>query len=131
MTRQPDAHAVSRFEGEKVISLETYRKNGEPVRTPVWFLEEHGILYVHTDDKTGKVKRIQRNPKVRVAPSHFRGKPKADYVDGRAELERNPETVEKYHSQIYKRYGLQGTFTKFLQGFSRSKARDVIIVIHP
>jgi uncharacterized protein len=122
--------APSRFEGEKVISLETYRKNGKPVRTPVWFLEENGILYVHTDDSTGKVKRIRRNPKVRVAPSHFRGKPKAEYVEARAELETGSEPVEKYRSKIYKKYGLQGTFTRFLQRFSRSRASDVIIAIH-
>jgi PPOX class probable F420-dependent enzyme len=122
---------LSQFEGEKVISLETYRRNGEPVRTPVWFLEENGILYVHTDDSTGKVKRIRRDPKVRVAPSHFRGKPKADYIEARAELETDRKTVEKYHSQIYKKYGLQATFTKFLQRFSRSKAKDVIIIIRP
>jgi uncharacterized protein len=125
-----EPRAPSQFEGENVISLETYRKNGEPVRTPVWFLEENGILYVHTDDSTGKVKRIRRNPKVRVAPSHFRGKPKAEYIDARAELETSPETVRKFHSQIYKKYGLQGTVTKFLQRFSRSKANDVIITIH-
>ncbi len=122
--------SLSRFDGEKVISLETYRRNGDPVRTPVWFLEEDGILYVHTDASTGKVKRIRRNPKVRVAPSHFRGKPKADYIDARAELETRPEVVEKYHSQIYKKYGVQATFTKFVQRFSRSKANDIIIVIH-
>jgi PPOX class probable F420-dependent enzyme len=121
---------LSQFEREKVISLETYRRNGEPVRTPVWFLEENGILYVHTDDSTGKVKRIRRNPKVRVAPSHFRGKPKAEYVDARAEVQTNTGAVEKYRSQIYKKYGFQGTFTKFLQRLSRSKANDIIIVIH-
>jgi len=121
--------AISRFEGEKVISLETYRRNGVPVRTPVWFLIENGILYVHTDDGTGKVKRIRRNPKVRLAPSHFRGKPKEEYIDAQAELETSPATVEEYHSKIYKKYGFQGTFTKFIQRFSRSKANDVIIAI--
>ena len=125
-----EPEAISRFQGEKVISLETYRRNGEPVRTPVWFLEENGILYVHTDDSTGKVKRIRRNPKVRLAPSHFRGKPKAEYIDAQAELETSPATVDEYHSKIYKKYGLQGTFTKFIQHFSRSKANDVIIPIH-
>src|SRR5579864_1693162 len=122
--------ALSEFEGEKVISLETYRKNGEPVRTPVWFVEESGTIFVHTDDRTGKAKRIRRNSKVRIAPSHFRGKPKADYVDGHAEIETSPETVKKYHSQIYKKYGVQGTLVKLLQRFSRSKANDIIIVIH-
>jgi uncharacterized protein len=114
-----------------VISLETYRRNGDPVRTPVWFLEENGNLYVHTDDSTGKAKRIRRNPKVRVAPSHFRGKPKGEYIDARADLETSPEIVKKYHSKIYKKYGLQATLTRFIQRFSRSKANDIIIVIHP
>ena len=127
---EPRTRLRSQFEGENVISLETYRKNGEPVRTPVWFLEENGILYVHTGESTGKVKRIKRNPKVRVAPSHFRGKPKTEYVDARAELQTDPATVEKYYSQIYKKYGLVGGLTKFVQRFSRSKASDVVIAIH-
>src|SRR6266702_8982045 len=94
------------FQGEKVISLETYRRKGQPVRTPVWFLEEDGVIYVHTEDSTGKVKRIKRNPRVRIAPSHFRGKPKADYIEARDELETNPGTVEKYRTRIYKKYGI-------------------------
>jgi uncharacterized protein len=122
---------LSQFDGEKVISLETYRRNGKPVRTPVWFLKEDGVLYVHTDDSTGKVKRIRENPKVRVAPSHFRGKPKTDYIDAQAQLATSPEIVEKYHTLIYKKYGLQATVTRFIQRFSRSKANDVIILIRP
>src|SRR5262245_10111636 len=106
---------LAQFKREKVISLETYRRNGEPVRTPVWFLEEDGIVYVHTDDSTGKVKRIRRNPKVRIAPSHFRGKPKAGFVDAKAELETNPDTVELFRTRIYKKYGWQGTLTTFMQ----------------
>jgi len=121
--------SLTRFAGERVISLETYRRGGEPVRTPVWFLEEDGVIYVHTDDSTGKVKRIRRNPRVRIAPSHFRGKPKADYVNAMARLETNPETVQKYRSRIYKKYGIQGTLTTFMQRFSRSKANDVLILI--
>ena len=126
-----EPRAFSKFQGENVISLETYRRNGEPVRTPVWFLEDSGNLYVHTADSTGKVKRRRRNPKVRVAPSTFRGKPKTEFIDARAELEPDPGTVNEYYSRIYKKYGLQGTLTKFIQRFSRSKAEDVIIVIHP
>jgi uncharacterized protein len=123
--------AMSRFENENVISLETYRRNGEPVRTPVWFLKENGILIVHTGGSSGKIKRIRRNPKVRIAPSTFRGEPKADYVDARAELQTDPETVNKYYKLVYKKYGLMGSFSKFIQRFSRSKAEDVIIIIRP
>ena len=123
------SNPLSRFENERVISLETYRRNGQPVRTPVWFLRENGLLYVYTDDSTGKVKRLRRNPKVRVAPSHFRGKPKADYVDAEAHIETATDFVDQYHTKIYDQYGWQATLTQLLNRFSRSKAHDVIIVI--
>ena len=126
---EPDK--LARFDHENVISLETYRKNGHPVRTPVWFLKEDGTLVVHTADTTGKIKRIRRNPKVRVAPSKFRGEPKADYIDATAQLETDPETVKKYYTRVYKKYGLMGSFTKLMQRFSRSKAKDIIIRITP
>jgi uncharacterized protein len=123
--------SLSQFDDENVISVETYRKNGEPVRTPVWFLKEDGVLVVHTDTSTGKVKRIRRNPKVRVAPSKFRGEPKAEYIDARAEIEMDPETVKKYYSLIYKKYGLVGSFIKLIQRFSRNKAKEVLVFIRP
>lgn len=126
---EPDK--LARFDHENVISIETYRKNGQPVRTPVWFLKEDGTLIVHTDDTTGKIKRIRRNPKVRVAPSKFRGEPKTDYIDATAQLETDPETVKKYYALIYRKYGLMGSITKLIQRFSRSKAKDIIIRITP
>jgi uncharacterized protein len=125
------SNPLTRFEGERVISLETYRRNGQPVRTPVWFLRENGLLYVYTDDSTGKVKRLRRNSKVKVAPSHFRGKPKADYIDAQAHIETASDFVDRYHAKIYKQYGWQATLTRMLNRFSRSKAHDVIIVIRP
>lgn len=60
--------------GQRYISLATFRKNGTPVYTPVWFGEENGHLYVMTSSKTGKSKRLRNNPEVRIAPSTIRGK---------------------------------------------------------
>ena len=45
--------------GQRYISLATFRKNGTPVYTPVWFGEENGRLYVMTAAKTGKAKRLR------------------------------------------------------------------------
>jgi len=128
---QTASSALSQFEGENVISVETYRKSGKPVRTPVWFLKEDDKLVVHTGGNSGKVKRIKVNSKVRVAPSKFRGEPKGDYIDARAELVNDPETVSKYYSLIYKKYGFVGSLTKFVQRFSRNKDEDVLVFIWP
>lgn len=64
----------SAIQGQKYISLTTFRKNGTGVATPVWFGEEDGKLYVMTISKMGKVKRVRNNPQVRVAPCTMRGK---------------------------------------------------------
>ncbi|HKN32189.1 MAG TPA: PPOX class F420-dependent oxidoreductase [Terriglobales bacterium] len=62
------------LKNQKYILLTTFRKNGVPVRTPVWFAEQDGKLYVFTNPTSGKVKRTRNNPEVRIAPSTIRGK---------------------------------------------------------
>ena len=64
----------SQIRGHKYLSLATFRKNGTPVRTPVWFGEEGDKLYVMTRSDMGKCKRIRNNPQVRVAPCTMSGK---------------------------------------------------------
>jgi PPOX class probable F420-dependent enzyme len=60
--------------GQKYIALITFRRNGEPVSTPVWFGEKDDRLYVMTRSDSGKYKRIRNNPRVRSAPCTMRGK---------------------------------------------------------
>lgn len=62
------------FRGEKYLSLATFRKTGVAVRTPVWFVENSDNLYLFTNPKSGKVKRIRNNPHVRIAPCTMRGR---------------------------------------------------------
>jgi uncharacterized protein len=77
------------FEGQKYLSLETFRKSGEGVRTPVWFAAEKdgaAVLYIYTIGETGKVKRIRNNPRVRIAPCDMRGNVTGEFVEARAEI---------------------------------------------
>jgi uncharacterized protein len=82
------------FEGHKYLSLETFRKSGEGVRTPIWFASEPATrvdspapkLYVYTVGNSGKVKRIRNNPRVRIAPCDVRGKLLGEWVEARAEI---------------------------------------------
>jgi uncharacterized protein len=62
------------LQGQKYISLATFRKSGIAVHTPVWFAEEAGKLYIFTNPKSGKVKRMRNNPQVRMAPCTMRGR---------------------------------------------------------
>ena len=62
------------IQGQKYVSLATFRKTGVPVHTPIWFAEQDGRLYFMTSSKLGKYKRIRNNPKVTVAPCTMRGR---------------------------------------------------------
>ena len=62
------------IQGQKYISLATFRKNGVAVYTPVWFGEENGKLYVMTNPTSGKYKRIRNNGQVKIAPCTISGK---------------------------------------------------------
>jgi uncharacterized protein len=71
---------LATFYNQRVLNLESYKKNGNPVRTPVVFVEENGCLYFQTARKAWKAKRIRGNHEVRITPSTFRGEPKGNWV---------------------------------------------------
>jgi hypothetical protein len=74
------------FRDHKYLSLETFKKNGQGVKTPVWFVLHNGALYAYTEADSWKVKRIRNNPRVRVAVCNIRGDIKGEWVDATASL---------------------------------------------
>jgi uncharacterized protein len=100
-----DQGGLSQLAGEKYISIETYRKSGQPVRTPVWFAESGGILYVRTSDDTGKYKRIRNDSSVQVAPCNMRGNVKGEWVKAEARIVSDDEK-ERAYKMLEKKYGL-------------------------
>ena len=71
---------LNQFLDQKYINLETYKKDGTPIRTPVWFVIDNHLIYVITRDSTGKVKRLRNNHDVRIVSCSFKGKPKNEWV---------------------------------------------------
>jgi uncharacterized protein len=61
------------IQGQKYISLATFRRNGMPVHTAVWFAEDRDRLYVTTRNDSGKYKRLLNSPRAQVAPCSIRG----------------------------------------------------------
>jgi PPOX class probable F420-dependent enzyme len=85
---------LSRFEHEKYLNLETYRRNGVGVRTPIWFAAappvspEAGIakLYIYSIADSGKVKRVRRNGAAKIAPCDARGTVTGPWSDAVVEV---------------------------------------------
>ncbi|HWP46869.1 MAG TPA: PPOX class F420-dependent oxidoreductase [Candidatus Limnocylindrales bacterium] len=95
---------LTQFANQSYLNLESYRKSGKPVQTPMWFAEDKGVLYVYSLANAGKVKRIRNNPRVRVVPCDIRGKPKGSWVEGKARIVEDQE-AEHGHNLLNQKYG--------------------------
>jgi len=118
---------LAQFLEQQYVNLETYRRNGQGVRTPLWFIEDRGVLYMRTPAASAKVKRIRNNSRVRVVPSDVRGNPIGEWIDGEAHL--IPAEEAEWVNQLVKRkYGL---FKRLIDLRSRLKGtRYVVIAVH-
>ena len=68
----------------KTVLLETRKRDGTWVKSPVSVVVEGGHAYFRTYDAAGKHKRLRNFPEVRLAASTMRGKPTGPTVEGRA-----------------------------------------------
>jgi uncharacterized protein len=109
---------LKQFAGQSYLNLETFRKTGQGVKTPVWFVEEQGTLYVRTERQSGKVKRLRRTPSVRVAPSDGRGAVKGDWTAAEARLADDGagahinELMNRKYGFVKRLFDLRGVFAK-------------------
>jgi PPOX class probable F420-dependent enzyme len=119
--------ALTQFLGQKYINLETYKKSGQVVHTPVWFVLDEGVIYVRTDKNSGKVKRVRNNPDVRIMPCNIRGRPKGEWIDGTIQIANDNES--KRAKQLFnQKYGLRGKMLGIM--YKLRKIEFMVLSIH-
>lgn len=124
------------FAGQKYLNLETFKRSGEGVRTPVWFAAEPSAnldssdakLYAYTIGVSGKVKRVRNNPRVKVAPSNMSGKVLGDWVEACAEIVIGEEAAHGMQL-LNKKYFPWKQLLGFLASFSRRER--IVFLIRP
>lgn len=69
------------------FALRTFRSDGSGRVTPVWLAAgEDGSHYLLTPERSHKVRRLRRDPRVEVATSDFDGRALGTWRRGRAEV---------------------------------------------
>jgi hypothetical protein len=113
------------FDHQQYLNLETFRKNGVGVKTPVWFVADGDTLFVRTDAASGKVKRIRNHPQIHIAACKMDGALLGEWIEASARLVNDPEIDRKVDRLLEKKYGLM----KFLFGlFSSIRGRKHSII---
>jgi PPOX class probable F420-dependent enzyme len=127
MTMSSPNHAP--FAGQKYLNLESVKRDGIPVQTPVWFAEELGVLYVYTLANAGKVKRIRRTPRIRIAPCTMRGTVIGPWVEAEATIV-DATTAAHGHALLRHKYGwLKGISDVFSRLLHRARVVIAIRVL--
>jgi len=79
-------NTVDALRRQRYVLLETRKRDGTWVGTPVSLAEAGGKLYFRTYDAAGKSKRLRNFPDCRITPSTLRGRPVGEPVTGTATL---------------------------------------------
>jgi PPOX class probable F420-dependent enzyme len=124
----------AQFDGHKYLNLETFKKSGDGVKTPVWFAADpttnlassDAKLYLYTIGVSGKVKRVRNNPRVKIAPCDMRGNVLGEWVEARAEIVSGEEAA-RGTQLLNKKYFPWKQLLAFFASFSR-RGRTVFVL---
>ncbi len=119
---------LRQFEQQKYLNIETVRKNGQAIKTPVWFVQDGETLRVWTQADAGKSKRIRNNGTVRIAPCTASGEVLGEWLPARAQTNESPEAIKYLEKLMQKKYGIMFYIFGFL-GRMRGGAKYTAIQI--
>lgn len=111
------------------VSIESYRNNGEAVRTPVWITAEGDKLTCWTLANSGKVKRIRANPQVKLAKCSAGGQIEGNWLAAEGRVLDSEAAVKNQARRMSKKYGLKFLPFRLIEKLRGRKA--VVIEFSP
>lgn len=108
------------FEKQQYLNLETLRKNGQSVKTPVWFVQESDALYVWTQASSGKAKRVRNNRQVKIAPCKADGSLLGEWISAQAQRDDSPAAIAFVSGLMAKKYGLGFQAFRLMGSFNKT-----------
>jgi hypothetical protein len=116
------------LDGERYINLETFRKDGSGVKTPVWAAAMDGKLVVMTDGTSHKVKRLRNDPKIKAAGCDARGGVHGAWYEGTAKI-LDEAGAARAEATLIAKYGFQYRVLNVFSGISGRKKRRAYLEI--
>lgn len=120
---------LEQFDNQQYLNLETFRKNGQGVKTPVWFARDGDSLYVWTQADSGKAKRARNISNVNIAPCKADGALLGDWHPATIRRDDSPEAVKKVRGLFVKKYGLMFYAFALMGAFRRAQYTTLEITL--
>ena len=117
-------NTLKQFEKQQYLNIETFRKNGQGVKTPVWFAQNGETLHIWTGISSGKVKRIRNNGSVRIAPSTASGEALGEWINAHD----SESKVKETEALFKKKYGVVFVILSNLNKWRGGKYASVEVV---
>lgn len=124
-----DAQAFKELARARAMLLTTFKRDGTPVSSPVWFVIRDGAIWISTNSSSGKAKRLRRDSRVQFAPCTQRGRATGPTYEGRARFMTPDETRAAFRA-LRRRYLLLDVIFKTINRLM-GKSDEIGIAIAP
>ncbi len=113
------------FAEVQYINLETFKKDGTKVTTPVWVAQQNNTLVVTTGKNAGKVKRIRNNGKAIIYTTNQSGSKKlSEELEVKGSILSDEDLKTEAVTILKKKYGMMAKM--MLKGPNENRAIIVL-----
>lgn len=123
--------AVDVLGNAQYVNLETFRKNGIGVQTPVWAARDGDNVVIFTEGDSYKVKRLRRDAKIRIAECGVRGGLKGPWHDGIGRIVEDEAEKQSALRALRRKYGWQMALVDWGARLKGSKKNWAVLAIRP
>ncbi len=113
----------------RYVNLLSFKRDGNGVETPVWAAPLDGKIVIYTGADSYKVKRIRRNPKVRVARCNARGKLLGPWLDGSCVIVEDGAHRARIMDALTRKYGWQVRVLNFFAGIAGRREKRAYLEV--
>ena len=113
------------FADVQYINLQTFKKDGTKVTTPVWVAQQNNSLVVTTGKNAGKVKRIRNNGKAIIYTTNQSGSKKlSEELEVKGSILSDEDLKTEAVTILKKKYGMMAKM--MLKGPNENRAIIVL-----
>jgi uncharacterized protein len=116
------------LKNQQFCLLTTFKKSGEGVASPMWFVLEGEVAYMTTRGQSWKAKRIRRNPEVTIGWCDSSGRKHGELFKAEAILLEDGVEFEDAKRKLDKKYGLKKKLIDFGLKFAKDQSEAILRV---